>query len=100
VAWAVPLWLPRVQSKILIGLSAVLLYPLLASYLFLGGGKGVVWTALMALGLAAFARVWLTALAEMRTGLGFGALMARLIGGSAASEARLRRIGQAVLLTP
>lgn len=95
LAWALPLWLPGVKSKVAIGLSAVLLYPLLVSYLFLGGEKGVLWTALIALGVAAFAWVWLTSLAEMRTGLDFGALMGRLANGT---DARARRIGQASLL--
>ncbi|NKC32569.1 amino acid ABC transporter permease [Falsiroseomonas selenitidurans] len=96
VAWALPLWLPRVRSKVAIGLCLVLLFPLLASYLFMGGAKGVVWTAAIALGLAAFLWCWLTALAEMRRGISFGALMARLLG--ARDDARAARIGQASLL--
>ncbi len=41
VIWMVPLWLPRVQGKILIGFSTVALYPFLAGYLFAGGDKGI-----------------------------------------------------------
>jgi len=81
VLWAVPLWLPRVRSKVAIGLTLVLLYPFMVSYLFLGGDKGPVWTALIALGLAAFIWVWLTVLTEMRTGLGFVPLLVRTFGG-------------------
>lgn len=92
LAWAVPLWLPRVRSKVAIGLSAVLLYPLLASYLFHGGQKDVFWTALIALGLACFLWVWLTTLAEMTTGLTYGALAARLLGGVNASDGTARNI--------
>jgi general L-amino acid transport system permease protein len=92
VAWALPLWLPRVKSKVAIGLSAVLLFPLLASYLFHGGQKDVLWTALIALGLACFLWVWLTTLAEMTTGLTYGALAARLLGGAAASDGARRNI--------
>ena len=39
--WMAPLWLPRVQGKILVGLSTVALYPFLAGYLFAGGDKGI-----------------------------------------------------------
>ncbi|MDO9502182.1 amino acid ABC transporter permease [Falsiroseomonas sp.] len=95
IAWAVPLWLPRVKSKVAIGLSLVLLYPLLVSYFFHGGAQTLVWTALIALGGAAFLWVWLTTLAEMRFGLGFGALVARLAG--AADDERARRIGWGAL---
>jgi general L-amino acid transport system permease protein len=98
LAWAVPLWLPRVKSKVAIGLSLVLLYPLLASYFFYGGEQTLVWTALIALGGAAFLWVWLTTLAEMRFGLGFGALVARLVGGADQTELRAGRTAQVALL--
>ncbi len=39
--WMAPLWLPRVKTKILIGLSTVFLYPFLAGYLFTGGEKSI-----------------------------------------------------------
>ena len=31
ILWMIPLWLPRVKSKVAIGLTAVALYPILAS---------------------------------------------------------------------
>jgi len=39
--WMAPLWLPRVKAKVLIGVTAVFLYPFLAGYLFAGGDKGI-----------------------------------------------------------
>jgi general L-amino acid transport system permease protein len=81
VLWAVPLFLPRVKSKVAIGLTLVLVYPFLVSYLFLGGEKGWLWTVLIAGGLATFFWVWLTAISEMRTGLGFVALLTRTFAG-------------------
>ena len=39
IIWMVPLWLPKITSKIFIGLSAVLIYPFLAGYMFLGGER-------------------------------------------------------------
>ncbi|WP_337876613.1 amino acid ABC transporter permease [Elioraea sp.] len=100
LVWALPLWLPGVRSKVAIGLSAVLLYPFPASYFFHGGKQDLLWTALIGLGLAAFAWVWLTTLSERLTGLSFGAFVARVTGGAEQSEesARLRaRLGYAVL---
>lgn len=100
VAWALPLWLPRVKSKVGIGLSAVLVYPFLASYFFHGGDKDLLWSVLIALGMAGFAWVWLTTLAERTTGLSFGALFARLTGAAADDDAAMRtraRIGYALL---
>jgi len=75
VAWVVPLWLERVRSKVTIGLTAVLVYPLLASYFFLGGEKGLIWSAAIAFGLASFVWVWATTLAERRTGRTLGELV-------------------------
>lgn len=99
LAWAVPLWLPGVRSKVGIGLSLVLLFPMLGSYLFLGGDKGLAWTLLIAVGLAAFLWVWLTTLTEMTTGQPFGAFIAQRLG-AGDDEARatlLRRVAYGVL---
>ena len=41
IIWMIPLWLPRVKAKTLIGLTTVFLYPFLAGYLFAGGDKGI-----------------------------------------------------------
>jgi general L-amino acid transport system permease protein len=99
VVWAAPLWVSRVQSKVLIGLSLVLLFPLLASYLFLGGEKGVVWSALIALGLAGFGWTLLTSATEILRGLSFGRFVVASLGAGAASdETRRRNLHLAALL--
>ena len=98
LVWAVPLWLPRVRSKVEIGLSLVLLFPLLASYLFLGGEKGAIWSALIALGLAAFLWALLTTATEMTTGLSFTRFVVGALGATGRSEEASRRIGFAALL--
>jgi general L-amino acid transport system permease protein len=72
VLWVAPLWLERVQSKVAIGLTAVLLYPLLASYFFLGGETGLVWSLLIALGLLSFFCVGATVILERYTGRTLG----------------------------
>jgi general L-amino acid transport system permease protein len=94
--WLLPLWLPRVQSKISIGFSAVMLFPLLASYLFLGGGKGMLWTAAIAVGLTGFLWALLTAATESLADVPVLRLVARALGArTAESEAKL---GRAALL--
>lgn len=98
LVWAVPLWLPRVRSKVQIGLSLVLLFPLLASYLFLGGEKGAIWSALIALGLAAFLWALLTTATEITTGLSFTRFVVGALGATGRSEEASRRIGFAALL--
>lgn len=39
--WMVSLWLPRVKTKISIGMTTVFLYPFLGGYLFASSDKGV-----------------------------------------------------------
>ncbi len=98
VVWMVPLWLPKVASKIAIGLSAVMLYPFLASYFFLGGEKGIIWTALIAAGLAGLIWVWATALTEMRTGKPVGTWLVARLGQADTDEILQRRIKQGAAL--
>jgi len=52
IIWLLPLALKRVKNKILIGLTAVILYPFLASYLFLGGERSLFHYTLACVGLA------------------------------------------------
>ncbi|WP_245190810.1 amino acid ABC transporter permease [Jannaschia formosa] len=98
VVWMVPLWMPRVVSKVAIGLSAVMLYPFLASYFFLGGEKGLVWTALIAAGLWGLIWVWATALTETLTGKSVGTWLIGRLGRSGADEATQMRIRRGAAL--
>ncbi|MEM6438249.1 MAG: amino acid ABC transporter permease [Pseudomonadota bacterium] len=103
VIWMVPLWLPKVTSKIAIGLGAVLFFPLLASYFFLGGEKGIVWTLLTAMGLAYFVWVLATAASETFAGrtIGRQVLDVAGLGGIDADEGKQRnalRIAAAALV--
>jgi general L-amino acid transport system permease protein len=95
--WMIPLWMGGVKSKVLIGLSAVLLYPFLASYFFLGGDKGVVWSALIALGLSGFVWVWATAICERITGLSVGEWIGRRFAG-ATEDVKQKRVRQGAAL--
>jgi len=81
IVWMVPLWMRGVKSKVSIGLSAVMLYPFVASYFFLGGDKGLVWSILVAMGLSGLVWVWATALCERATGLSAGEWLGRRFAG-------------------
>ena len=91
IVWVVPLWMPKVLSKVGIGLSAVLLFPFLASYFFLGGEKALVWTALIALGLCGLIWVWSTALTETLVEKPLGSWVIGRLGVPEADERRQRQ---------
>lgn len=95
VLWVVPLWLDRVRSKVAIGLTAVLVYPFLASYFFLGGERNWLWAVLIAGALACFAWVWLTTLTERMTGATFGQFVLAALSARQLPEQRQRRLLQA-----
>jgi general L-amino acid transport system permease protein len=97
LAWVLPLWLKGVKSKVAIGISAVMIYPLFASYFFMGGNKGLVWTMLIALGASGFVWVWLTTLTELRYGLPFTRFMASVLGASDKPEEVQTRYGRFAL---
>ncbi|MGD1925411.1 MAG: amino acid ABC transporter permease [Paracoccaceae bacterium] len=92
IAWMIPLWMPKVQSKVAIGLSAVLIYPFLASYFFLGGDKSILWTALISMSLTGFGWVWATALSETFVGKSIGEVIVDKAGARNADERRQRLI--------
>lgn len=94
VVWMTPLWMPRVTSKVAIGLSAVALYPFLASYFFLGGDKGPIWSALIALGLFGLIWVWATALSETYRGKPISTWLIDRLGLTEVPESRQRQAKQ------
>jgi general L-amino acid transport system permease protein len=57
--WFFPLALKKVRGKIIIGIMAVVLYPFLANYLFLGGERGYLHYGLACLALAYLVQVYL-----------------------------------------
>src|SRR6056297_5621 len=98
ILWVAPLWFPKVQSKVAIGISAVMLYPFLASYFFLGGDKGVFWTALVSAGLTGLIWVWLTVFTELRYGTSFIRTMGAILGNSGKSEEEQLKFGRLSLI--
>jgi general L-amino acid transport system permease protein len=98
IVWMIPLWMPRVTSKVSIGLSAVMLYPFLASYFFLGGEKSLLWTGLIAAGLTGLIWVWATALSETFTGKPATAWLIDALGHTDTPEATQRWITRGAVL--
>ncbi|MFP4463519.1 MAG: ABC transporter permease subunit, partial [Guyparkeria sp.] len=92
VLWIAPLWMRGVRSKVAIGLSAVLIYPFLASYFFLGGERGWLWAVLIALSLACFVWVWATTLTERTTGATLGQFLLALLGARELPDERQRQV--------
>ena len=59
VAWLIPLWLKQVKQKISIGITAVLVFPFLAAYLFTGGERSWFSTFMVTLAISVFVLNWI-----------------------------------------
>ncbi len=90
--WIAPLFMSRVVSKVNIGVSAVLLFPFLASYWFHGGEMGLLWRVFVAAGIWGFVWVWATALSEQFAGRPIGQTLLAALGAEDAADADQRRI--------
>ena len=86
VLWMLPLWLPRVTSKILIALSAVLIYPFLAGYMFSGGERGWFMSIMVSISLTCFLFVILHSLLCLVTNIGLYAWAVNITGFSKKNE--------------
>lgn len=59
VLWLIPLWLPRVPAKPVIGACATGVYPFLGTYLLAGGERGWLLQVMVPLGIVVFVMIWL-----------------------------------------
>lgn len=57
--WMAPCWLPRITGKIGICLSAVLVFPFFAGYMFAGGDKGLFVQIMLSAAIVTFLTIWL-----------------------------------------
>ena len=89
-AWMAPCWFPRVTGKIGIGLTAVLIFPFFAGYMFAGGDKGLFLQVMLSAALVTFGVVWLHVAAMLLTGRSIVAWVVHL-SGFAGKEDRLYR---------
>lgn len=80
VVWMAPLWLPRVTAKVMIGLSAVLVFPFLAGYLFLGGERNWFMAIMVAISATWFIGTMVHVVACLLTNQGLGRWIIQLTG--------------------
>ena len=80
ISWMAPFWFPKVSGKIMVGASAVLLYPFLAAQLFLGGDMNVVMQVLVGAALAAYVFVWLHVISCYASGKSIGEVLVNVTG--------------------
>jgi len=72
VAWMAPLWMPRIRAKVVVGLSAILIFPFMAGYLFLGGERNWFMEIMVAVSMAWFALTMLHVALCLLTNRGLG----------------------------
>ena len=80
VLWMAPLWMPRVTAKIMIGLSAVLVFPFLAGYLFLGGERNWFMAIMVSIAIVWFLSTMLHVAICLLTNRGLGQTIILLAG--------------------
>ena len=66
--WLVPIWIPRIQGKIAFAATAVVFFPFIAGYLFLGGSRGWFMNVMVFLGIAVFIYNWLNVVVSLVSG--------------------------------
>lgn len=90
--WMVPLWLPNVKAKVLIGLSTVFLYPFLAGYLFAGGGKGLFMQVMITAAIVCLAGNTLHSIIGVFTGKSLSEFIIARLGMNDAPEKNQRNL--------
>ncbi len=98
VVWMLPLWLPRVKAKVLIGLSTVFLYPFLAGYLFTGGDKGLFLQVMVTAAIVCLIVNILHSAIGVISGKSLPEFLINLLGQSAASDKSQRNILLGILV--
>ena len=95
--WMVPLWLPRVKAKVLIGVTTVFLYPFLAGYLFAGGDKGIFMQVMITAAIVCLIANTLHSIIGVSSGSSLPEFLIRLLGKKDASEKTQHKILFAIL---
>ena len=80
IVWMAPLWFPRVTAKVMIGLSAVLIYPFFAGYMFLGGDRNWFMEIMVAISLTWFIGTMVHVAVCLVAGRGLGSLIVQVTG--------------------
>jgi len=97
VLWMLPLWLPRVKAKVLIGASVVSLYPFLALYFFSGGEKGIFWQIMISAAIVSIIANSVHSIIGVFSGKSLGQFLLAILGKSSAPDKTQRNILLAIL---
>jgi general L-amino acid transport system permease protein len=90
--WMAPLWMARVKSKVIIGVTVVSLYPFLAGYLFAGGGKGIFMQVMITAAITGLIGTTLHSIIGVSTGKSLPEFVINLLGKKDASQKSQRNI--------
>lgn len=77
--WLIPLWLPRIKARIVVGVSAAVMFPMLAAYLLSGGERGWLMHVTVPLGIVTFAMCALHVALCLGTGRSLTHWLCRLV---------------------
>jgi len=80
VIWLLPIWIERIKARAWIGISAVLIYPYLAGYLFAGGERGVFMQFAFIASVTTLVANWLHVALTLLTGRGLPDWINRVCG--------------------
>ena len=86
IAWMAPLWVPKVTAKVMVGLSAILVFPFMAGYFFLGGDRNWFMAIMVAVSMTWFAGTMIHVAACLLTGKGLGHWIITLSGFSSRDD--------------
>ncbi|MDM7946421.1 MAG: amino acid ABC transporter permease [Oceanibaculum nanhaiense] len=90
-AWMAPCWIPRVTGKIGIGISAVLIFPFFAGYMFAGGDKGLFVQLMLSAAIVTFLSIWLHVGCCLFTGRSLPATILGLAGKGDDADLKVQR---------
>jgi general L-amino acid transport system permease protein len=86
IAWMAPLWAPKVTAKVMVGLSAILVFPFMAGFFFLGGDRNWFMAIMVAVSMTWFAGTMIHVAACLLTGKGLGHWIITLSGFSSRDD--------------
>ncbi len=92
ILWMAPLWMPRVKGKIFVALTAVFLYPFLATYFFAGGDKSIFMQVMVTLAITCVIGTTANAIIGVMSGRSLPEFVVQLLGQSNASEKNQRNL--------
>lgn len=98
IVWMLPLWLPRVKGKILIGITLIVFYPFLAHFFFLGGESGFLRQFMISGAIVSLVVIILNAVIGVSCGQSLAKFIVNNVGSKLQSEKSQRNLVLAILV--